>query len=227
LFTNYIIMCQELIPLNYSRLVPETVIKNSAHFLRLMQTRRTVRTFSADPLPPGVLENIVRTAATAPSGANKQPWFFAIVTSASVKRRIRLAAEEVESVNYAERYSDEMLSDIGHLPVDANKPYLEEAPALIVIFKESYRVDEEGFRRKNYYVNESVGIASGLLLAAIHQAGLVTVTHTPSPMKFMNDILNRPQNESAIMLLPVGYPADDTTVPNITRKPFDAIAKVY
>lgn len=214
-------------PLDYQRPAADSILKNSASFLELMQRRRTVRTFSSDPVPDGVLENIVQTAGTAPSGANKQPWFFAVVTSPEVKRRIREAAETEEALNYNGRYSAEMLADIGGLPVDASKPYLEEAPALIVVFKQSYRVDEEGYRRKNYYVNESVGIASGLLLAAIHQAGLVTVTHTPSPMKFMNEILERPHYESAILLMPVGYPAEGTTIPDITRKPLEEIARFY
>ncbi|KPP96401.1 MAG: Nitroreductase [Bacteroidetes bacterium HLUCCA01] len=214
-------------PLDYERPAPDSVLKNSSEFLQLMQRRRTVRTFSSEPLPDGVLENIVQTAGTAPSGANKQPWFFTVVTSPEIKRRIRVAAEHEEALNYSSRYSAEMLADIGGLPVDASKPYLEEAPALIVVFKQSYRVDEEGYRRKNYYVNESVGIASGLLLAAIHQAGLVTVTHTPSPMKFMNDILERPHYESAILLMPVGYPAEGTTVPDLTRKSLDEIARFY
>jgi len=196
-------------------------------FLSLMRTRRTVRTFSRDPLPDGVVENLVRTAATAPSGANKQPWHFVIVRDAKVKKYIRQAAEQEEARNYSGRFSEEMLSDIAHLPVDACKPYLEDAPALIVVFKESYRVDDQGLRRKNYYVNESVGLAAGILIAAIHQAGLVTVTHTPSPMKFLNDILQRPSNETPILLMPVGYPADGTTIPELTRKTFDEICTIF
>ena len=196
-------------------------------FLSLMRTRRTVRTFSRDPLPDGVVENLVRTAATAPSGANKQPWHFVIVRDAKVKKYIRQAAELEEARNYSGRFSEEMLSDIAHLPVDACKPYLEDAPALIVVFKESYRVDDQGLRRKNYYVNESVGLAAGILIAAIHQAGLVTVTHTPSPMKFLNDILQRPSNETPILLMPVGYPADGTTIPELTRKTFDEICTIF
>jgi iodotyrosine deiodinase len=216
-----------MIPLDYIRPTESETQKRTSTFLALMRTRRTVRTFSNNPLPDGVVEDLVRTAATAPSGANKQPWHFVIVRDAGVKKRIRTGAEEEEARNYAGRFSEEMLGDIAHLPVDAHKPYLEEAPALIVVFKESYRVDGDGVRSKNYYVNESVGLAAGILIAAIHQAGLVTVTHTPSPMKFLNDILLRPLNETPILLMPIGYPAENTTVPDLPRKSFDEICTVF
>lgn len=212
--------------LEYVRPAEGDVAARAADFRALMSRRRTVREFASDPIPDGVLEDVVRTAGAAPSGANKQPWFFAVVRDPAVKARIREAAEQEETLSYAERYSQEMLEDIAVLGVNASKPYLTEAPALIVVFKQSYRV-VDAYRRKNYYVNESVGLASGLLLAAIHHAGLVTVTHTPSPMKFLNEILERPQSETAILLMPVGFPAADVEIPDVTRKSLDEIARFY
>jgi len=212
--------------LDYVRPAEADVITRATEFRALMSRRRTVRHFSSEPIPDGVLEDLIRTAGAAPSGANKQPWFFAVVRDPEVKQRIRMAAEKEETLSYAERYSEEMLEDIAQLDVSPSKPYLTEAPALIVVFKQSYRVVDE-YRRKNYYVNESVGLASGLLLAAIHYAGLVTVTHTPSPMKFLNEILERPHYESAILLMPVGYPAAEVEIPDVTRKSLDEIARFY
>jgi iodotyrosine deiodinase len=204
-------------PLEYTRPEPGEMASRARSFHERMRTRRTVRSFSGDDIPDEVLENIILTAGTAPSGANKQPWHFCLVRAPEIKRRIREAAEAEERRNYEERFSSEMLDDIGHLGTNPEKAFLEDAPALIVVFKESYRV-VDGYKKKNYYVNESVGLASGLLLAAIHNAGLVTVTHTPSPMKFLNEILDRPQNEVPILLMPVGYPAQGVMVPDIDKK---------
>ncbi|MCH8494638.1 MAG: nitroreductase family protein [Balneolales bacterium] len=214
-------------PLEFTYRSESETAERARDFAQIMKQRRSVREFSSDPVPDDIIRDFIRAAASAPSGANKQPWFFAVVKDPSIKARIREAAEEQERLNYESRYSDEMLRDIANLPVNPSKPYLEEAPVLIVVFKQSYRVDEEGFRRKNYYVNESIGIAAGILVAAIHQAGLATLTHTPSPMRFLNEILQRPHYESAILLMPVGYPKNGVNVPDITRKSFDEICREY
>ena len=169
------------------------------------------------------MENIIRTAGTAPSGANKQPWRFIVVTDPELKRKIRIAAENEEKQNYERRMSQEWLDDLAVLGTDWHKEFLEVAPALIVVFSVEY--ENEGDRiQKNYYVKESVGLAVGLLIAAIHNAGLVSLTHTPSPMHFLQKILNRPSNERPFVLIPVGYPAENVKVPNISRKPLDQIA---
>ncbi len=191
-----------------------------------MDTRRSVRFFAPDPIPAEVLEHIVLTAGTAPSGAHKQPWFFAVVTDLAIKHAIREAAEAEEKLNYDERFTEEWKEDLAPFGTDDIKPYLDIAPAIIVVFKESYRV-VDGEKKNNYYVNESVGIAAGMLIAAIHNAGLATLTHTPNPMKFLNEILDRPKNEVPILLMPVGFPSKDCVVPDLTRKSFDEIAKVY
>lgn len=195
-------------------------------FYELLNNRRSVRFFSDKPIPEGVLENIILTAGTAPSGAHKQPWFFALVTSKEIKHQIRLAAEEEERKNYSERFTKEWLEDLAPFGTDSVKEYIDIAPALIVVFKENYRI-ENGQQKKNYYVNESVGIAAGMLIAAIHHAGLVTLTHTPNPMKFLNEILERPTNETPILLMPVGFPSEDCVVPVIKRKSLNQIMKVF
>lgn len=191
-----------------------------------MDSRRSVRFFAPDPIPAEILEYIVLTAGTAPSGAHKQPWFFAIVTDPDIKHSIREAAEAEEKLNYEQRFTAEWKEDLAPFGTDDVKPYLDIAPAIIVVFKESYRV-VEGEKKNNYYVNESVGIAAGMLIAAIHNAGLATLTHTPNPMKFLNEILDRPKNEVPILLMPVGFPAKDCVVPDLTRKSLNEIAKVY
>jgi nitroreductase len=183
--------------------------------------RRTVRDFAPRPIPDGVIDECLRAAGTAPSGANLQPWRFVVVTDPAVKTRIRAAAEEEERDFYAHRAPQEWLDALAALGTDANKPFLETAPCLIAIFGESYGVKADGSQRKHYYVNESVGIATGLLIAALHHAGLVTLTHTPSPMGFLNELLGRPANERPFLLLVVGYPAEHATVPDITRKSLD------
>lgn len=196
----------------------ETMAERAAAFYETMRSRRTVRDFSPQPVPLAIIEDCVRTAATAPNGANMQPWHFAIVSDPAVKRRIRLAAEEEERAFYGGRATDEWLQALAPLGTDANKPFLETAPYLIVIFAQSYGVGPDGQRIKHYYVQESVGIATGLLIAACHNAGLATLTHTPSPMQFLSEVLGRPVNERPYLILVVGHPAQNARVPAITKK---------
>lgn len=203
------------------------MVERAEEFYRAMNGRRTVRDFSERPIPQSVLDNIVATAGTAPSGANKQPWSFCIVTSPSVKKSIRKRAEQEEYENYHGRMGDRWLDDLKDLGTDHIKEFLEIAPALIIVFKRIYEFDEKGGKHNNYYVNESVGIAVGLLLAAIQNAGLVAVTHTPSPMNFLAQVLERPENERAFLLIPVGYPAEEARVPDIKRKSLDEIRINY
>ena len=200
--------------------------KRSEEFFKELNNRRSVREFSDQPIPKGVLENIIRTASTAPSGAHKQPWFFAVITSREMKKKIREAAEKEEYENYHGRMSDDWLKDLEKFDTDWHKPFLEIAPALIVVLKKTYDLDENG-KSKNYYVNESVGIATGMLISAIHHAGLVTLTHTPSPLNFLTEVLQRPQNEKAFLLLPVGYPAKDAQVPLLKRKALEEVMMNY
>lgn len=180
--------------------------------------RRSCRFFSDRPVPREVIEELLRIAASAPSGANKQPWHFVAVANPELKKKIRQAAEEEERLFYEERATEEWLKDLEPLGTDWQKPFLETAPWLIIVFKEIYGEDESGNRNKHYYVNESVGIASGFLISALHELSLVTLTHTPSPMNFLAEILERPPQQKPFLLLPVGYPAEDATVPNITKK---------
>ena len=194
---------------------------------RSLAARRTVRDFSPAPVARQVIETIVATAATAPSGAHKQPWQFCIVGDAEIKQQIRAAAEREEYDNYHGRMSEEWLDDLKPFGTDWRKPFLTTAPYLIVVFKKPYDLGPDGRKEKNYYVNESVGIACGLLIAAIHLAGLVTVTHTPSPMNFLQRVLDRPENERAYLLLPVGLPAEGATVPAIERRTLDEISTWY
>jgi nitroreductase len=196
------------------------------HLAQTLARRRSVRFFSTQPVSEAVIQQLVAAAATAPSGANKQPWTFCAVSNPELKRRIRQAAEEEEKAFYAGRAGEEWLRDLAPLGTDWNKPFLEDAPWLIVVFKQV--VDPaDGTKRKNYYVQESVGIACGMLITAIHLAGLVTLTHTPSPMDFLSTLLNRPPHEKPFLLLPVGYPAEGATVPNIHRKPLDQVLVTY
>ena len=192
-----------------------------------LRSRRTVRQFAPTPVPREVIEHIVAAAATAPSGAHKQPWQFCVVSDPAIKQQIREAAEKEEYENYHGRMSDDWLDDLKPFGTDWEKPFLTTAPYLIVVFKKLYDLGPEGEKQKNYYVNESVGIACGMLLTAIHLAGLVTVTHTPSPMNFLQRVLNRPENERAYLLLPVGLPAEDARVPNIERKPLPEVLSWY
>lgn len=205
---------------------PENMlVKGQSHY-EFMDRRRTVREFSAEALPETLLENLVMTASTAPSGAHKQPWTFCVVTNAQLKSQIRLAAEKEEYRNYHGRMSPDWLEDLSYLGTDWNKPFLEEAPALIVVFKRSYEW-VNGRKRNNYYVTESVGIACGFLLQAIHHCGLVALTHTPSPMNFLTKLLNRPENEKPYLLIPVGYLASGAEVPDLERKLPEQVVSWY
>ncbi len=212
-----------MIPLQFERLEEEESLRRSREFAALLSKRRTVRTFSPDPVPIEVLREVIRAAGTAPSGAHKQPWTFVLVSDPEVKRKIRKGAEEEERKNYGGRMSEEWLEDLAIFGTDAEKEYLEIAPALIVLFAQSYGLSSDGERRKHYYVQESVGIACGILIAAAHNAGLATLTHTPSPMRFLAEILERPENERAWLLIPIGYPAEGTVVPDISRKDLSEI----
>jgi nitroreductase len=205
--------------------VPEREMQPRAEaFLARMRTRRTVRDYSDRPVPRELIETAVRAAGTAPSGANQQPWTFACIADPEKKRRIREGAEEEERAFYAGRAGEEWLGALSHLGTDANKPFLETAPWLIAIFAQRWGHDAQGRKVKHYYVPESVGIATGFLIAALHDAGLATLTHTPAPMNFLNAICERPDNEKALILLVVGYPAEGCTVPAIGRKPLEEIA---
>ena len=205
----------------------EEMISRSEAYYQWSDKRRSVRNFSDKAVPVEVIENIVKTASTAPSGAHKQPWTFCVVQNPEIKRKIRMAAEAEEEKSYSERMSESWLNDLKPMGTNASKPFLEIAPYLIVVFKHPYELDENGEKHQNYYVNESVGLACGMLISAIHNAGLVTLTHTPSPMRFLEQILERPSNERAFLLLPVGFAADETYVPDIERKPLESIMKLY
>lgn len=199
---------------------------NAFSFFEKMNERRTVRAVDSRMVPEEILENIIRTAATAPSGAHKQPWTFCLISDPEIKKQIRIAAEEEERISYTERMPEDWKQDLKPLATDWQKPFLEEAPYLIAVFKQSYGL-ENGIKSQHYYVNESVGIACGMLITAIHLAGLVTVTHTPSPMNFLSKILGRPENERPYLLLPVGYPKEEAFVPDLERKPLHEVLKKY
>jgi nitroreductase len=212
-------------PLDQYRRFPASEMQARAEaFASDLRRRRTVRDFSPEPVPRSVLEPCLLAAGSAPNGANIQPWHFTCVSDAAIKREIREAAEAEEREFYAERAPAEWLEDLAPLGTDPNKPFLETAPWLIAIFAQRWRPMADGARRANYYVPESVGIATGFLIAALHHAGLATLTHTPSPMGFLNRILGRPESEKPFLLLVVGFPAADAQVPVITKKPLDEIA---
>ena len=196
--------------------------RGQRHFQHL-DTRRSVRFFSPDPVPRDLISLAIRSASTAPSGAHKQPWTFALVGTPAVKAKIREAAEIEERENYQRRMPESWLKDLAPLGTDDNKPFLTTCPWLIVVFAQAWGFDESGEKAKHYYVNESVGIATGMLLAALHRAGLATLTHTPSPMGFLHRILERPENERAYMLIAVGYPEEGCKVPDLQRKPLEQI----
>jgi len=210
------------IPLQFERRPPEEMLARARAMREELARRRSIRFFSDEAIPDGVLDECIRAAGTAPSGANMQPWTFAVVREPGIKHQIRIAAEEEERESYGRRMTEEWLEALAPLGTDEHKPFLDIAPALIVVFRQ-VRGSEEEDRRRHYYTQESVGIACGILLAALHHAGLATLTHTPSPMGFLERILGRPENERAYLLIPVGYPADDCTVPDITKKAFDEI----
>jgi iodotyrosine deiodinase len=217
-------MPARLVPLSsYRAYDPADMQSRARAFAADLARRRTVRDYAPTPIPEGVLDDCIRAAGSAPSGANLQPWHFVVVTSPAIKKRIREAAEAEEREFYETRATPEWLAALEPLGTDANKPFLEIAPALIAIFSEPYGERPDGTKVKHYYASESVGIATGLLIAAIHHAGLASLTHTPSPMGFLNEILDRPARERPFLLLVVGYPAGDAMVPDITRKPLDTI----
>ena len=212
------------IPLNFREYPEDEMRRRAIEIREALQRRRTVRDFSSKPVPREIIEACLLAAGTAPNGANLQPWHFVAVGDSAIKHEIRLAAEEEEREFYSGRAPQEWLDALAPLGTDANKPFLETAPWLIAIFAQSYAVLPDGRKVKNYYVTESVGIATGMLITALHHAGLATLTHTPSPMGFLNGILRRPDNERPFLLLVVGYPAPDARVPAITKKPLAEIA---
>lgn len=203
----------------------EMLLRSKNHF-EYYDKRRTVREFSDKPIPEEVIKNIILSASTAPSGAHKQPWTFCVVTNPEIKKQIREAAEKEEFDSYNGRMPEEWLDDLAPLGTDWKKPFLETAPALIIVFKRSYEFANDK-KKNNYYVSESVGIACGYLLEAIHYCGLVALTHTPSPMNFLSKVLNRPENEKPYLLVPIGYPLETTMVPDIHRKTIEDIAVWY
>ena len=211
--------------LDFDTYIESKMLNQSRLFLDQMKKRRTVRDFSDKPVPVEVIKNAIRVAASAPSGANKQPWHFIIVQDPAVKKKIRIASEKEEKEFYTRRAPDQWLADLNQFGTDWRKPFLETAPYLIVVFKKNYDLSGDR-KRKNYYVNESVGIASGFLLTALHHAGLATLTHTPSPMGFLGKILKRPVNEKAVLLVPTGYPASNAKVPRLTKKSFNAVCSI-
>ena len=209
--------------INFSKISTDEMNLRSKSLLHQIQQRRSVRDFSSQNVPIEVIKNCIKTAASAPSGANKQPWHFSLVQDKKIKKEIRVAAENEEKQFYEHRASKEWLEDLNQFGTDWKKPFLETAPFLIIIFSQVFEKNADGENRKNYYVNESVGIAAGFLLAALHNAGLATLTHTPSPMNFLARILKRPDNERAFLLIPVGYPSKNAKVPIISKKPFSKI----
>ena len=216
------------VELQWERLDPEAALERSQAFLEQMRTRRSVRFFSSEPVPYELIRNAVEVAGTAPSGANQQPWTFVVVRDPEVKQRLREAAEHEERLLYEKRASPEYLEALEPIGTDWIKRHITDAPSVIAVFEQSYGVEPDGSRRKHYYVRESVGIATGFLLASLHAAGLATLTHSPSPMGFMKQILGRPDNERPFVLIPVGYPTADAEVPDIAleRKPLDEISEL-
>lgn len=214
------------IPYHREPVPDEEMLHRTREYFTFMNGRRSVRDFSDRPVPEAVITDLIRTASTAPSGAHKQPWSFCAIASLEIKRQIRKAAEAEEYASYHGRMAPEWLEDLSPLGTDWHKPFLEIAPWIIVVFKRVYE-ETEGKKRNNYYVAESVGLACGFLLAAIHQAGLVTLTHTPSPMNFLTKILGRPANERPFLLLPVGFPAEEARVPDLKRKEVEQVLTWY
>ena len=212
------------VPLSHQEYPADEMKRRAASFRRELQRRRSVRSFAERPVDRTVIEECLRAAGSAPSGANMQPWHFVVVSDPAVKRQIRTAAEEEEQAFYEHRAPQEWLDALAPLGTDADKAFLERAPYLIAIFAQNYGLHPDGSKTKHYYTNESVGIATGMLITALHHAGLATLTHTPSPMNFLCEILDRPENERPFLLLVVGYPTDDATVPDIEKKSLDEIA---
>lgn len=209
------------------QLSKKELIQKSELFYKHLNTRRSVRDFSDTDIPKKVIESLIKSAATAPSGAHKQPWTFCVISNPVLKSEIRRAAEIEEKKSYESRMSERWKKDLEPIGTDMHKPFLEIAPWLIIVFKKAYELGEDKEKYNNYYVNESVGIACGMLISAIHDAGLVTLTHTPSPMNFLAKILKRPANERAFLLLPVGYPKSPAYVPDLERKKLEDVAVFY
>ncbi len=212
------------IPLNFTRRPVSEMHDRAKEYFELMRKRRSVRDFSPEPVDREIIEQCLLTAGSAPSGANCQPWHFAVVSDPEVKSKIRIEAEKEEQAFYGGRAPDSWLEDLAPLGTDENKPFLETAPYLIGVFQQRFGTDEGGEKQKHYYATESVGLATGLLISALHNAGLACLTHTPSPMKFMNEIMGRPRSERPFVLLVVGYPAEDAVVPDISKKSLGDIA---
>ncbi|MBT5558349.1 MAG: nitroreductase family protein [Proteobacteria bacterium] len=212
------------IPYDFVHYGADEMVEKANLFYQQIKLRRSVRDFCAKPIPNDVIKAAIRAAGTAPNGANMQPWHFVAVSNPELKRKIRLAAEEEERVFYESRASDQWLDALSHLGTDAEKPFLETASHLIVIFLRKFSYDENGKKLKNYYTSESVGIATGFLIDALHHAGVATLTHTPSPMKFLNEILDRPTDERPYMILVAGKPEKNCQVPQIEKKPLSEIA---
>ncbi len=212
------------IPYRPQRLEPALMRARAESFFAQLDARRSVRHFSDEPVPRELIELAIRTASTAPSGAHRQPWTFVAVSEPAIKRQIRLAAEAEERETYENRMSEEWREALRPLGTDAHKPYLETVPWIVVAFEQRHGVGEDGRTIKNFYVKESVGLACGMFIAAIHNMGLATLTHTPSPMGFLSKILGRPANERPFILFPIGYPAEDAEVPDIQRKPLSEIS---
>lgn len=213
--------------LNHKGYTDEEMLQRSSNYFEWLDQRRSVREFSDKEVPKEVIDNIIKAASTAPSGAHKQPWTFCAISNKELKHEIRLAAEVEEKETYERRMSDRWRNDLAPLATDMNKPFLDVVPWIIVACKRAFEYQEDGSKENNYYVNESVGLACGMLITAIHNAGLVTLTHTPSPMKFLTRLLKRPDNERAFLLLPVGHPKDPVYVPNLKRKKLDEVAVYY
>lgn len=212
------------VPYRPGRIPEDEVVERAELFFELMDSRRSVRMFSDDPVSREAVERAIATASTAPSGAHRQPWTFVVIGDPEIKRQIRQAAEEEERTNYeGGRLPDDWREALAPLGTDWHKEFLETVPWIVVLFEQRYGLDDDGNRVKHFYVKESVGIACGLFIAAIHQMGLATLTHTPSPMAFLTKLLGRPDNERPFAMLPIGFPADDCVVPDIERKPLDDV----
>lgn len=214
-----------LVPLAFTRRPVEESRRQAAAFYEDMNRRRTTRHFSTEPVPRDLIELAIRTAATAPSGAHQQPWTFVAVSDPEIKRQIREAAEAEEQEFYSGRAPQEWIDALAPLGTDQHKPHLTDAPWVVVLFRQAHGLNSDGSKRTFYYTQESCGIAAGFFIAAVHQMGLVTLTHTPNPMGFLRDLLGRPANEKAMLIMPVGYPAPDAQVPDLTRKPLDQVSE--
>ena len=214
-------------PLVYERPSEEAALESSRGFLAMLEARRSIRRFSSEPVPLELVENAIRAAGTAPSGAHQQPWTFVLVSDPEVKRRLREGAEAEERDFYERRATDEWKEAIEPIGTDWVKTHITDAPYVIVVFEQPWRPGPDGTKIKHYYVRESVGIAVGFLLAALQVSGLCALTHTPSPMGFLRELLDRPENERPFILIPVGYPADNAIVPDLSRKPLDEIVERY